>query len=46
MTEMEIPIYDHEEIYENCTVQILSNSFTGEVSAGWWPNEKEEHNES
>lgn len=41
MTEMEIPIYDQEEIHENCTVQILSNSVTGEVSVGWWPNEKE-----
>ena len=33
-------IFDEEEIYENCTVQILRNSVTGEVSIGWWPNEE------
>lgn len=31
-----IAMFDHEEIYENCTVQILTNSVTGEVSVGWW----------
>ena len=31
-------IFDEEEIYENCTVQILRNSVTGEMSIGWWPN--------
>lgn len=31
-------IFDEEEIYPNCTVQILRNSVTGEVSVGWWPN--------
>ena len=28
--------YDEVEIHENCTVQILKNSRTGEVSVGWW----------
>ena len=28
--------FDVEEIHENCTVQILRNSRTGEVSIGWW----------
>lgn len=28
-------IYDQEEIHHNCTVQVLTNSLTGEVSVGW-----------
>lgn len=35
----ETNIYDSEEIHENCTVQILKNSVTGETSIGWWENE-------
>lgn len=31
-----IAFFDQEEIHENCTVQILTNSVTGEVSIGWW----------
>lgn len=31
-------LYDEEEIHENCTVQVLRNSVTGEVSVGWWEN--------
>ena len=34
-------IFDVEEIHENCTVQILRNSATGEESIGWWKNEEE-----
>ena len=34
----EISFYDEEEIVENCTVQILSNSKTGDISIGWWRN--------
>lgn len=30
------PIFDREEIIRGCTVQVLSNSVTGEVSVGWW----------
>lgn len=33
-------IFDKEEVYDNCTVQILTNSITGEQSIGWWKNEK------
>lgn len=29
-------IYDTEEIHHGCTVQILRNSVTGDVSVGWW----------
>ena len=33
---METNLFDKEEIIENCTVQILSNTVTGEQSIGWW----------
>lgn len=33
-------IFDEETIYKNCTVQVLRNSITGDVSVGWWPNEE------
>lgn len=36
-----IEYYDTEERYENCTVQILRNSHTGEESIGWWENTDE-----
>ena len=35
----EINFFDTEEVYENCTVQVLSNSITGNVSVGWWKND-------
>ena len=35
-----VAIYDQEEIHHNCTVQILKNSVTGDVSVGWWPNDE------
>lgn len=38
-TPYEVFIYDEEEIHENCTVQILKNSVTVEISIGWWENE-------
>ena len=31
-------VFDVEEIHDNCTVQILKNSVTGETSVGWWEN--------
>lgn len=39
LSHVETGMYDKEEIHENCTVQVLTNSQTGEVSVGWWPNE-------
>ena len=36
---VDLNVFDEEEIHENCTVQILKNSSTGEVSVGWWENE-------
>lgn len=35
-------IYDTEEIHHGCTVQILHNSVTGEVSVGWWKEKEDE----
>lgn len=32
-------IYDKETTYCNCTVQVLENTATGEVSVGWWRND-------
>lgn len=40
--EIEVGIFDREEIHYNCTVQVLNNSVTGEVSVGWWENKEEE----
>lgn len=37
--EIQLNIFDEEEIHPNCTVQILRNSATGEISVGWWENE-------
>lgn len=34
-------IFDKEEIYPNCTVQVLTNTATGEISIGWWKNEED-----
>ena len=39
-------VYDVEEIYEDCTVQILRNSITGRTSIGWWENTPEEGDSS
>lgn len=36
---IEVSVYDKEEIFENCTVQVLTNTKTGEVSVGWWKND-------
>lgn len=35
-------LYDRETIIENCTVQILENTTTGEVSVGWWKGSAED----
>lgn len=37
-TKVEVNIYDKEETYPNCTVQVLTNTATGETSVGWWMN--------
>ena len=35
---VETGVYDTEELHTNCTVQVLKNSITGEISVGWWEN--------
>lgn len=37
---VETNVYDKVEEHENCTVQILRNTVTGEYSFGWRKNEK------
>lgn len=31
--------YDKAETFDNCTVQVLTNTVTGDVSVGWWKND-------
>ena len=37
---VESNIYDEEETYYDCTVQVLRNSITGETSVGWFRNDE------
>lgn len=37
--KVETAFFDKEEIYPDCTVQVLTNTATGDVSVGWWHNE-------
>ena len=34
-----INVFDEVEVHDNCTVQILRNTITGQTSIGWWDNE-------
>ena len=36
LNDMELNLYDQCEIIEGCTVEILTNTVTGETSVGWW----------
>ena len=40
INEVETNIFDKETVETDCTVQILENTTTGEVSVGWWRTEK------
>ena len=33
---MELNLYDQCDVIEGCTVEILTNTLTGETSVGWW----------
>lgn len=35
-SQTEVNIYDKEETYHGCTVQVLTNTVTGQTSVGWW----------
>ena len=37
-----VSFYDQVEVYDNCTVEVLTNSKTGDISYGWWKNDGEE----
>lgn len=37
--KVETSFYDKVETFPNCTVQVLTNTVTGDVSVGWWKNE-------
>ena len=34
--ETKLNMYDQREVIEGCTVEILTNTLTGETSVGWW----------
>lgn len=38
--DIEINVFNKEELFTDCTVQVLVNTFTGEKSVGWWENPK------
>lgn len=38
MQEIKFNLFDKEETFPNCTVQVLTNTVTGETSVGWWRN--------
>ena len=38
--QTEVMMFDQEEIHHNCTVQVLTNSVTGDTSIGWWEEEE------
>lgn len=37
---VEVNLYEEVELHTNCTVQILRNVLTGELSVGWWKNDE------
>lgn len=39
--EVHAAIYDQVETHRNCTVQVLTNTVTGDVSVGWWADQEE-----
>lgn len=41
IVKIETCFYDKVETFENCTVQVLTNTATGDVSVGWWKNEED-----
>lgn len=36
--EITTNMFDKEEVYENCTVHVLTNTVTGEQTIEWWRN--------
>ena len=42
ITNLETNIFDKVTTYTNCTVEILENTVTGEISIGWYSTEETE----
>ena len=40
-TRIAAAVFDRSEIFRGCTVQVLTNTATGETSVGWWPEGEE-----
>lgn len=40
---IEVNLYEEVELHTNCTVQVLRNVLTGELSVGWWDNDVDNH---
>ena len=38
LEKVEANVFDKEETFPSCTVQVLTNTATGEMSVGWWKN--------
>lgn len=38
-TKVECILFEEVELHTNCTVQVLKNLMTGELSIGWWDND-------
>lgn len=42
IVSIETNIFDKATRYTNCTVEVLENTVTGEISVGWYPTENTE----
>lgn len=42
ISNIETNIFDKRKLITNCTVEILENSITGEISIGWYRTEESE----
>lgn len=37
--KVSVNLFDEMEVHENCTVEILKNTATGQISVGWYKND-------
>jgi hypothetical protein len=44
--EVDTGMFDEEYTYDNCTVQVLRNSITGQISIGWKLNGEVKKNDA
>lgn len=45
LEKAEVNTFDKEEVFRDCTVQVLTNTATGETSVGWWKHDGDEGGE-